>query len=274
MLGESRLDGVALPRLPRLPDYPSFHQAWKLSGQPLLYGVIRFADDWMSEFVLFDPTVEPGFTDLRRWRTTVRAQVDPLMSYVEARLPGTAVVPDTVRWGHILTGVALYVSSVAASVYFSLNMSDDADVERVTYILMSVLGPLGGVRTLVSYEVARVRNDIKVVLPTLKVDDSLVDTAKSTASPVVGFRLSFSAVFLMLGVCCGFLFGGAAGRGIGVILFGPEAHGVTRYFAGISKVLGAVIGIAWQPLFRETYLSDIARTKRPNSRRSLPAAIP
>lgn len=79
-----------LSHLPRYPP-PRFPQRLRKPNQ--LRGVIRFDDSWRPAFVLFDPTTERGVTERRRWRVTVRRQIDPVMALVERSLPGKALAP-------------------------------------------------------------------------------------------------------------------------------------------------------------------------------------
>ncbi|MEU6328101.1 hypothetical protein ABZ851_12575 [Streptomyces sp. NPDC047049] len=158
---ELRREGGASSRMPALPDYPPLRSPRLRRGRHPLRGVIRFADDWTPEFVLFDPTVERGRTARRRWRATVRAQVDPLLGRLEERLPGQAVQPDTFRRGFVLALAAMAASPITVPIYV---MRHAPVTVRGAVLVLAVLFAVGFIRTFVSLERNRVAHDVRVLV--------------------------------------------------------------------------------------------------------------
>lgn len=157
---ELRREGAS-SRMPALPDYPPLRSPRLRRGRHPLRGVIRFADDWTPEFVLFDPTAERGRTARRRWRATVRAQVDPLLERLEERLPGQAVQPDTFRRGFVLALAAMAASAITVPIYA---MRHDPVTVRGAVLAPAVLLAVGFIRTFVSLERNRVAHDVRVLV--------------------------------------------------------------------------------------------------------------
>ncbi|MEU5182798.1 hypothetical protein AB0G49_22370 [Streptomyces longwoodensis] len=158
---ELRRGGATSPCMPALPDYPPLPSPQLRRGRHPLRGVIRFADDWTPEFVLFDPAVERGLTAGRRWRATVRAQVVPLLERLEERLPGQAVQPDTFRRGLVLALAAMATSTISVPIYA---MRHDSVTVRGVFLAVAVLAAVGFVRTFVSVERNRVAHDVRVLV--------------------------------------------------------------------------------------------------------------
>ncbi|QGV77849.1 hypothetical protein [Streptomyces ficellus] len=154
-------DGAASSRMPMLPDYPPLRSPRLRRGRHPLRGVIRFADDWTPELVLFDPTVERGRTARRRWRATVKAQVDPLLERLEDRLPGQAVQPDTFRRGFVLALAGMAASTITVPIY---GMRHDPVTVRGAVLALAVLLAVGFIRTFVSLERNRVAHDVRVLV--------------------------------------------------------------------------------------------------------------
>lgn len=136
-----------LPHEPRLPKCPSF-QGSRPTWSPPLYGIIRFDDNWTSEFVLFDQAQKPRPAHRIRRRAAVRAEIDNLMRRVDARLYGNVIHPS--RWVHTSTYGAIFVAVGFYSVHLVLSSTNGTAVERVLNLLLVTLPILGGIRSFVS----------------------------------------------------------------------------------------------------------------------------
>jgi hypothetical protein len=154
------LDG----KRPLLPDYPELHHPEKLKRPHPLRGLIWFDEHWTAHFVRFDPTRERGATEYRRWRATLRQQVDPVMARIEERLPGTAVVTAPHRRDVVQRRVLAFLSMAWPATLLWLLNTGFTMWQRFALVVSSVVFPLGYRRLQRLDDPSHTRADIEVRL--------------------------------------------------------------------------------------------------------------